>query len=110
MGPIGYLKVAFRSDNCSRFNAGPASSYPDIDDNSRIGEHRLCQGKYIPGCRIFYVPRDNSTKAVEIAIDEWKDADAGDAKDQVMVFKYKRRWLAVNHVRASSRTLTVQHQ
>lgn len=44
------------------------------------------------------MPREDSTKAVEIAIDDWKDADAGDAKDQVMVFQYKGKFVAVNHV------------
>ncbi|KAF1965713.1 hypothetical protein BU23DRAFT_593555 [Bimuria novae-zelandiae CBS 107.79] len=79
------------------FNAGPVSSYPNIDDSTRIGEQRLCQEKYAPGCRIFYVPRADSTKASEIAIDDWKDADAGDAKDQVMVFQIKGKFVAVNH-------------
>lgn len=78
------------------------TSYPDIEDNTRIGEQRLCSGKYKPGCRIFHVPREDSTKAAEIAIDEWKDADAGDAKNQVMVFKYKGKFAAVNHVRRVS--------
>lgn len=52
----------------------------------------------MPGCRIFHVPRDDSAKASEIAIDDWRDADAGDTKDQVMVFKYRSKFVAVNHV------------
>ncbi|KAL5405235.1 hypothetical protein PMIN03_008613 [Paraphaeosphaeria minitans] len=79
------------------FCAGAVTSYPDIEDQTRIGEQHLCQGNHIPGCRIFHVPREDSSRAAEIAIDEWKDADAGDAKNQVMVFKYKGKLVAVNH-------------
>jgi hypothetical protein len=80
------------------FNVGTATSYPNIEDTSRIGEHRPCEGTTIPGCRIFHVPRNDSARAREIAIDDWKDAEAGDAKDQVMVFQYKGSFLALNHV------------
>lgn len=80
------------------FCAGHTSSYPDLDDSQRIGEQRLCHQKYVPGCRIFHVPRDDSSKATEVAIDDWKDSEAGDAKDQVMIFQYKGKFIAVNHV------------
>ena len=80
------------------FNVGGASSYPNIEDTSRVGEHRSCRGTTIPGCRIFHVPRNDSAQASEIAIDDWKDAEAGDAKDQVMIFQYKGKFLAVDHV------------
>lgn len=85
-----------------RFCVGLVISYPDIDDSTRVGEQRPCHGGYQPGCRIFHVPREDSSKATEVAIDEWKDADAGDAKDQVMIFKYKGRFVAVNHVREAT--------
>jgi hypothetical protein len=80
------------------FSAGLASSYPDVDDSTRVGEQRLCRDKYTPGCRIFHVPREDSSKAVQVAIDEWKDPGVGDSKDQVMVFKYNGKFVAVNHV------------
>lgn len=80
-------------------NVGPASSYPDIDDSTIVGSQRLCGGKYVAGCRVFHVPREDSSRATEIAIDDWKDPEGGgDAKDQVMVFKYKEKFVAVNHV------------
>jgi nitrite reductase/ring-hydroxylating ferredoxin subunit len=66
----------------------------------------MCEGKYKPGCRIFHVPREDSSQAAEIAIDEWKDAGAGDAKDQVMVFKYRGKFFAVNHVRGKLSVLS----
>jgi hypothetical protein len=52
------------------------------------------------GCRVFQVSMDDSSQATEIAIDDWKDPDVGgDAKHQVMVFQYKGKFVAVNHVR-----------
>jgi hypothetical protein len=74
-----------------------------------VGEQRLCEGKYKPGCRIFHVPREDSSQAAEIAIDEWKDAGAGDSKDQVMVFKYRGKFVAVNHVRRKHLVLVEFH-
>jgi hypothetical protein len=52
----------------------------------------------VPGCRIFHVPREDSSKAAEISIDNWRDPEAGDSKDQVMVFQYNGKFVAVNHV------------
>ncbi|KAF1847732.1 uncharacterized protein K460DRAFT_374734 [Cucurbitaria berberidis CBS 394.84] len=79
------------------FCAGPASSYPNVDDDSRVGEQRACNGKYIPGCRVFHVPREDSSEAIEIAIDDWKDPELGTGKNQVMVFQYKEKFIAVDH-------------
>ncbi|KAH7072228.1 hypothetical protein BKA63DRAFT_65390 [Paraphoma chrysanthemicola] len=79
------------------FCAGPASSYPNLDDSARVGEQRPCQGTFTAGCRVFHVPRDDSSKAVQVAIDDWKDAKSGDAKDQVMVFQYAGKFIAINH-------------
>jgi len=84
------------------FCAGPASSYPNVDDSTRVAERRLCRAKLMPGCRIFHVPREDSSQAVEVAIDDWKDPAHGDAKDQVMVFQYNGKFIAINHVRSSS--------
>jgi len=81
------------------FSAGLASSYPNVDDSTRVGEQRSCGEKFIPGCRIFHVPRDDSAKATEVAVDDWKDGALGeDTKNQVMVFQYKTQFVAVNHV------------
>lgn len=80
------------------FCAGPASSYPDVDDTTRVGEQRLCRDKFTPGCRIFHVPREDSSKAVEVSIDDWKSPDSGDSKDQVMIFRYNGKFVAINHV------------
>ncbi|EUC34946.1 hypothetical protein COCCADRAFT_35519 [Bipolaris zeicola 26-R-13] len=80
------------------FLAGLTSSYPNLDDSMRVSEQRPCGGKFVPGCRVFHVPQDDSSKATEISIDDWKDPDlGGNAKDQVMVFQYKGKFIAVNH-------------
>jgi hypothetical protein len=80
------------------FCAGLASAYPNVDDSSRVSEQRLCRGKFTPGCRIFHVPREDSSKASEVAIDDWRDPEVGNPKDQVMVFQYKGKFVAINHV------------
>jgi hypothetical protein len=96
---ISSLSRSSRAGN-AWFCAGPVSSYPDVDDSTRVGEQRPCSGKFVPGCRVFHVPRDDSSRAVEVAIDDWKDPEVGgDTKDQVMVFQYKGKFVAVNHVR-----------
>jgi len=84
------------------------TSYPDLDDSARVGEQRPCGEKYVAGCRVFHVPRDDSSKATEVAIDDWKDPEVGgDAKDQVMVFQYKGKFVAVNHVRRDIATACI---
>ncbi|CAN9188013.1 hypothetical protein CC77DRAFT_1029825 [Alternaria alternata] len=81
------------------FCAGAVTLYPNLDDSARVGEQRPCgEKKHVPGCRVFHVPRDDSSKATEVAIDDWKDPEVGgDAKDQVMVFRYKGKFCAINH-------------
>ncbi|EOA84370.1 hypothetical protein ACJQWK_00920 [Exserohilum turcicum] len=80
------------------FCAGPASSYPNLDDTVRVGERRSCGANFVPGCRVFHVPQDDSSNATEVAIDDWKDPElGGNSKDQVMVFQYRGKFVAVNH-------------
>ena len=81
------------------FCAGLASTYPDIDDSVRIGEQRLCNGKHLPGCRVFSVPCEGGSGVTEIEIDDWKDDKAGPVKDQVMVFQHRGKFIAVDHVK-----------
>ncbi|KAF2820950.1 hypothetical protein CC86DRAFT_303540 [Ophiobolus disseminans] len=79
------------------FCVGPVSSYPNVDDSARVAERRLCGDALTPGCRIFHVPRQDSSQATQVAIDDWKDAENGDSKDQVMVFQYNGKFVAINH-------------
>ncbi|CAI7637126.1 unnamed protein product [Penicillium glandicola] len=60
---------------------GLASEFPSIDDNARI----------VPRCKAFNIP----TKGV---IEQVEDIDLpGVLKDQVLVFKYKGKYHAVDH-------------
>lgn len=72
------------------FPVGPASSFPNItsQDGSQIRESRLCpQGaETMAGCKIFHVPKDDTSKATEVALgDSGTPAEAGGLKDQVLV-------------------------
>lgn len=82
------------------FNAGPISSFPDIEaDPGPVGQQRKCNNVFTPGCKVFHVPREDATAATPIAIDDWKDGET-DTKDQVMIFRYNGKLVAVNHVRS----------
>lgn len=62
---------------------GLASEFPSIDDDARI----------VPRCKAFNIPKTNS------AIEPVEDIDLpGELKDQVLVFKYKGKYHAVDHV------------
>ncbi len=90
------------------FPAGLASSYPDIDpstdpDNlTAISDARPCgadKNTSVPGCKVFSVPNGDVTSASEVPISEGGDGDGRPGlKDQVMVFRYRGRFHAVDHV------------
>lgn len=62
---------------------GLASEFPSIDDDNRI----------VPRCKAFNIPKTNGT------IEPVEDIDLpGELKDQVLVFKYKGKYHAIDHV------------
>lgn len=82
---------------------GVASSFPDITsaDGMRVSEVRLCakSGSSLPGCKIFHVPRDDSSKASEVPIDEaGAPPETGGLRDQVLIFQFNGKFHAINHV------------
>lgn len=80
------------------FNAGPTASYPNIENaDSALAQQRLCNEKYLSGCKVYYVPKEDATQASLVAIDDWKDGET-DTKNQVMIFQYNGKFVAVNHV------------
>jgi hypothetical protein len=80
------------------FNAGPVSAYPEnTSDDGPLGQQRQCNDAFKPGCKVFHVPKEDATQASPVGIDDWKDGE-GDTKDQVMVFRYGGKFVAVNHV------------
>jgi hypothetical protein len=70
------------------FPVGLASSFPDL-----VSQPLLCKGDTTPGCKVFHAPQDSSQRT-EIPI-----ADIGfDLKDQVLVFRYRGAFHAIDHV------------
>ncbi|KAL2135490.1 hypothetical protein VTI74DRAFT_8349 [Chaetomium olivicolor] len=78
------------------FSVGLASSFPDVgyDEN----EPRLCGNHGInaqPGCKVFYVPKTDSSQRVEVEIPA--DDTPRDLTDQVLVFQYRGKFHAIDH-------------
>jgi hypothetical protein len=77
--------------------AGLASSYPDISvEGTSLSEEYPCNIGQRTGCRIFQVPRGDSSQSVEVELD---DPDMlKTLKDQVLVFRYRGKLHAIDHV------------
>ncbi|CAK7206728.1 hypothetical protein SEUCBS139899_009534 [Sporothrix eucalyptigena] len=92
------------------FNAGPAVAYPDIqpmDADTTVAEvistPRPCGSTIpVPGCKIFHISTDPSgvMSATEVLVQDVAQVEGTDAlKDQVLIFQYKGKFHAVDHVR-----------
>ncbi|KAF3765361.1 hypothetical protein M406DRAFT_256306 [Cryphonectria parasitica EP155] len=84
------------------FPVGLASSFPNItgDDGALIRDMRPCahDDEQRSSCRIFHVPKEDSSKATEVPLsDPGSPPEAGGLQDQVMVFQYKGKFHAINH-------------
>lgn len=79
------------------FLTGPTTSFPNItaSGNTVLSDRLPCKGAFAPGCKVFQVPLNNSTQAIEVDLD---DAIAAGLKEQVMVFQYQGKFHAVDHV------------
>lgn len=85
------------------FSVGLASSFPHItgEDAGQLADIRPCGNseEKQPGCKAFYVPKDDSSKATQVQLDgSGAPAEAGGLRDQVLVFQYKGKFHAINHV------------
>ncbi len=85
------------------FSVGLASSFADLGaDDSTVGELRLCGSGPAQGCKVFHVPATDSSQAAELPAGEDAGADASDTgadlRDQVLVFQYRGKFHAVDHV------------
>ncbi|KAL1851108.1 hypothetical protein Daus18300_012655 [Diaporthe australafricana] len=83
------------------FRAGLASSFPNItgEDDDNIAHIRSCGdgADTKPGCKVFYVPKEDSSRANEVALDDsGTPSEAGSLRDQVLVFQYKAKFYAIN--------------
>ncbi|KAK0646849.1 rieske domain-containing protein [Cercophora newfieldiana] len=87
------------------FPAGLASDFPDVGDqqddaqDGAVVHPRPCGDKQTkPGCKVFHVPKEDSSKRTEVAVPAEDDAEAErDMTDQVMVFQYRGKFHAVDH-------------
>lgn len=82
------------------FSVGPASAFPDLGDDGAVSQPKICGADDTkPGCRVFYVPKENSTQRTEVLITSDQDPEAvGDLTDQVLVFRFRGKIHAVDHV------------
>ncbi|KAI2607622.1 uncharacterized protein GGS25DRAFT_523145 [Hypoxylon fragiforme] len=81
------------------FCVGLVSSLPDIFDSgsASLSEHRSCaEQNSTPGCKVFYVPSDDSSQAHQIEGDSISHPEGG-LRDQVLVFRYKGKVHAINN-------------
>lgn len=80
--------------------AGYTSEFPDVDDDAgNLAKHRLCNAKSIPGCKAFHIPKEDPSLSKEVEIGD--DALGQPLEDQVLVFQYKGKFHAVDHVSIS---------
>ncbi|KAH7418931.1 hypothetical protein BKA64DRAFT_596 [Cadophora sp. MPI-SDFR-AT-0126] len=81
------------------FSAGPSTSYPNITSSGStpLSEQLPCRETVAPGCRVFHVPSDDSSKAAEIDQSSVGEGLHGDLKDQVVVFQYQGDFHAIDH-------------
>ncbi|PTB35750.1 uncharacterized protein TrAFT101_010596 [Trichoderma asperellum] len=84
------------------FSVGLASSFPDLGlDDDNLAKYRTCGGDAKPGCKVFQVPREDSLQSAEVTIREdgtLQRSDLKGLKDQVLVFRYKGKFHAVDHI------------
>jgi hypothetical protein len=80
---------------------GLTSTFPDVDDDAgNLAKHRLCNTKSIPGCKAFHIPKEDCSSSKEVPIGD--DALGQSLTDQVLVFQYKGKFHAVDHVSKQS--------
>lgn len=96
------LPFAFGNRRGDPWNfVGLASSFSNLDlDGKSVSERRSCNPKgTAPGCKVYRIPRANNTPGAT----EASEVDAGvpdmtTLKDQVLVFRYKGKFHAVDNV------------
>ena len=106
---FSFLSSRQRGD-AAWFNAGPAAAYPDIQPMDAdavvvevVSTPRPCGSMTtpVPGCKIFHISEDPSGRvsATEVLVQEVAQVEGTDAlKDQVLVFQYRGKFHAVDHV------------
>lgn len=90
------------------FYVGPASSFVDIDESGSVvlaeqlpseqpsSADNAAHVKSRTACRVFKVPREDSSKASEVVLGN--GTAEGGLDDEVLVFRYRGTFHAVDHV------------
>ncbi|KAI3534101.1 Rieske domain-containing protein [Colletotrichum filicis] len=88
------------------FFAGLDSSFPDLGiDEGNLSDLRFCGTDLKSGCKVFQVRKSDPSRSTEVLLapDVLNYAELeGDLKDQVLVFKFKGKFHAVDHVSLSA--------
>jgi hypothetical protein len=95
------------------FSVGLASSFPDIgldEVDGDLSQPRPCNSRDKPGCKIFHVPAANSSQRTEVSVTEGETSSEEELKDQVLVFQYRGKFHAVDHVSAPFHKAQVLNQ
>ncbi|KAK4141593.1 uncharacterized protein C8A04DRAFT_38987 [Dichotomopilus funicola] len=84
------------------FPVGLASSFPEVGSDENETEPRLCgnrgEEKGTPGCKVFHVPRTDTTQRTELEIPAGDDVEIpGDLANQVLVFQFRGKIHAIDH-------------
>lgn len=91
------------------FSVGLASSFPDLGfDDDNLAKYRSCHADSKPGCKVFQVPREDSLQSAEVTIREdgtLQRSDMKGLKDQVLVFRYRGKFHAVDHVSETTKQI-----
>lgn len=93
---------AASQQNAQWLFVGLASEFPDVElDGANLSQSRPSNTGFKPGCRAFYASRKNESQnskgLVEADLDEATSVEA-ELKDQVLVFRYKGKFHAIDHV------------
>jgi hypothetical protein len=87
------------------FSVGLASSFPDIglhvDETESEPQPQLCGNHGAntkPGCKVFHVPKTDSSQRIEVQVPA--DDTVQDLTDQVLVFQFRDKFHAIDHVRS----------
>lgn len=99
----------FSASSAEWFPVGVASSFPEVgSDEQGLLKPRLDNGREQPGCKIFYIPKDAVSSGREVtASNATPDSVAADLKEQVLIFRYRGKIHAIDHVRRYTRTVDI---
>jgi hypothetical protein len=80
--------------------AGSISSFPNIAESGTtvLSEQLPCHGSQASACKILRIPRNDDLRATQVSVQDGDAVDSDALFDQVLVFRYKYKFYAVDHV------------